>query len=366
MPDRPAPDGRAADAPVEPRADASTSVDGRSPRRRRRAIAVGVAFVLVAGVVAFVARRHAEAPGSAIGAVAGVLVDRQPRPRTLDAYRGLGAWMDAYDYAAAYQAGGRAAPLGANAVDDMARHGVRTLFVQAAREDSRADGALVDPALLGDLLVRAHRAGLRVVAWYLPRFGDVDADLAHIKAMSGFRALGHRFDGIAVDIELTDDVPDTATRNSRLISLSEQVRTEMGNDTVGAIVLPPVQTEVVNPQLWPAFPWRDLAPLYDTWLPMSYWTFRKASSGYHDGYTYNEESTRRLRRDLGDPEAPVHAIGGIADEVTPAELDDFARSLVDTNAIGGSVYDWATLTPADRAELQAKFASGALAALANR
>jgi hypothetical protein len=30
------------------------------------------------------------------------------------------------------------------------------------------------------------------------------------------------------------------------------------------------------------------------------------------------------------------------------------------------VYDWATLTPADRAELQAKFASGALAARANR
>jgi hypothetical protein len=355
MPDRAAPDDRAA----------AVAGGARPAHRLRMVAAIAVVLALIAtAAITVVVRRHSTAPGAAVGGVAGLLVDRQPRPRTLDAYRGLGAWMDAYDYGTAYQARGRAAPLDAGAVDDMARHGVRTLFVQAARADARAAGPLVDPAALGDLLVRAHRAGLRVVAWYLPRFGNVDADLAHIRAMAAFRALGHRFDGIAVDIELTDDVPDTGTRNQRLISLSDQVRVAMGRDTVGAIVLPPVQTEVINPQLWPAFPWRDLAPLYDAWLPMSYWTFRKASSGYHDGYAYNEESTRRLRRDLGDPDAAVHAIGGIADEVTPAALGDFARSLVDTKAIGGSVYDWATLKPADREVLQSQFATGVLAARA--
>jgi hypothetical protein len=215
----------------------------------------------------------------------------------------------------------------------------------------------VDRALLAEFLIRAHRAGLRVVGWYLPKFGDLEADFANIAAMAGFSVLGHRLDGIAVDIEYTDDVPDPVDRNLRLVQLATRVRAQMGGDTLGAIVLPPVQTEVVNPTLWPAFPWRPLAPLFDAWLPMSYWTFRTVASGYHDGYTYNEESTRRLRADLGDPNAPVHGIGGIGDLVTIPELDAFVRSLADTSSIGGSIYDWATLTPAGRDELAAQLGS---------
>ena len=136
-----------------------------------------------------------------------------------------------------------------------------------------------------------------------------------------------------------------------------------GQDTLGAIVLPPVLTEVVNEQYWPEFPWLEIRDSYDVWLPMSYWTFRLSSSGYHDGYTYNEESTRRLRTNLNDPQAVVHAIGGIGDEVTADDVGRFAQSLADTGAVGGSMYDWNTMTPDTRALMAEHFASGAAAHL---
>jgi hypothetical protein len=245
----------------------------------------------------------------------------------------------------------------------MAANGVKTIYLQAVREDSRSPAGIVDQALVAEFLIRAHRAGLRVVGWYLPSFTDIDADLRHLHQISDFDVLGHRFDGVAVDIEDTKDVPDTADRSQRLVDLSARLRASSGQDTLGAIVLPPVLTEVVNEQYWPDFPWPEIHQYYDVWLPMSYWTFRSVSSGYHDGYTYNDESTRRLRSNLGDSRAVVHAIGGIGDTVTAEELDQFARSLIDDQAVGGSIYDWNSMTPATRAAMAAEFSTGAAAHL---
>jgi hypothetical protein len=128
-------------------------------------------------------------------------------------------------------------------------------------------------------------------------------------------------------------------------------------------VLPPVLTEVVNTRYWPDFPWSEIHSSYDVWLPMSYWTFRSVSSGYHDGYTYNDESTRRLRNNLGDQNAVVHAIGGIGDLVTVEELDRFAQSLVDDRVVGGSIYDWSTMSAESRAAMARLFATGIAAQL---
>ncbi len=304
-------------------------------------------------------------PGARVGALGARGRAESPAPRGIDAYRGQGAWIDAFDYAPAYQSSGRSPTLAPSVVDDMAAHGVHTLFIQAARDDARSPQGIVDPALVAQFLVRAHRHGMRVVAWYLSKFGDVAADLRRLAQLADFDVLGHRFDGLAVDIEFAEDVPDPVARGARLVELSQALRREVGTDALGAIVFPPVQTEVVNPTLWPDFPWRELGSLYDAWLPMSYWTFRGADSGYRDGYTYNEESTRRLRANLGDPDAPVHAIGGIADLVEGDDLARFAQSLVDTDAIGGSLYDWNTSSAATRAAMTELF-TGPLATVAPR
>jgi hypothetical protein len=300
--------------------------------------------VLAAVIVVSVALGAAtgEGRGAALGRVPVELVEPEPSPRALDAYDGLGTWVDVYDFSPTYAPDGLP-PIGASAVDEMAAAGVRTLFIQAARNDELAPDGVVDPAVLAQFLLRAHRNDMRVVAWYLPKFADIELDLERLEAMADFEVLGHRFDGVAVDIEYTRDVSDHAARNQRLVELSQRLRERSGEDALGAIILPPVQLEVVNPRLWPGFPYRELADFYDIWLPMSYWTFRRADSGYQDGYHYNYESVTRLRANLGDPEALVHPIGGIGDSMTPEQLDGFLRSLGDIAAVGGSIYDWHTL-----------------------
>ena len=321
-----------------------------------------VVVAIGAGAILWANRDTAPSPGAGIGTIVARLVQHNSLPRDLQPYAGLGTWVDGFDFGPAYTANATP-PIAPSVVDDMAANGVKTIYLQAVRDDSRSPAGVVDRTLVAEFLIRAHRRGLRVVGWYLPKFTDVDLDFAHLQQIANFSVLGHRFDGVAVDIEAVADVADVTDRNQRLIDLSSRLRASSGHDALGAIVLPPVLTEVVNKRYWPDFPWPELHPLYDVWLPMSYWTFRSTSSGYHDGYTYNDESTRRLRRNLGDDAAVVHAIGGIGDLLTTDEVAGFAQSLADDRAVGGSIYDWNTLTPESRARLAELFATGAASQL---
>jgi hypothetical protein len=259
--------------------------------------------------------------------------------RERSAYAGLGAWVDVYDYVPVYRKPGETQLVIPDAVEALAARGVRTLFLQAARLDPRSPQGIVDPARVGEFLAQARRRGIKVVGWYLPKFGNVDVDLANLLQIRDFEADGNRFDGIAVDIEWRQDVPRSAERNRRLVELSRRLREAVGGQALGAIVPPPVLTEVVNPRYWPDFAWSELAGLYDVWLPMTYWTFRSPSSGYHDGYRYTAESIRRLRANLGDPSAAVHPIGGIADAATDDDYRGFVRAAEEKGSLGLSVYD---------------------------
>jgi hypothetical protein len=256
-------------------------------------------------------------------------------------FRGLGTWVDAYDYAAPYQSFGAPPPVTPASVNDMAKLGVRTIYLQAAKADTRSPGPLIDDQLVGDFLVRAHDAGIKVVAWYLPLLGDLTADLAHVRAMHDFEAQGQRFDGLALDIEWTQGVPDTAQRNARLVTFTRRVRRVIGGDTpLGAIVYPAVQLELINPVLWPDFPYRKLAPSVDVWMPMAYFTFRNAD--YRDAFLYTDDSVKRLRTRLHDSHAAVHPVGGIADGTSALDYERFLQAVGADRAIGWSVYDYNT------------------------
>lgn len=275
-------------------------------------------------------------------------------PRDLEAYAGLGTWVDVFDFVPRYA--GDPPPLSAAAVDEMADRGVRTVFLQATRWDDQSPDGIVDRPALRSFLIRAHERGLRVVGWYLPHFGDLDRDLERVRQIIDFEASGHRFDGVGIDIEWTDGVPDDGERSERLVQLSERIDAIAGDMPVAAIVLPAVQIEVVNPRYWPDFPYQRIAPHYDIWMPMAYWTFRDAP--YDDGDDFVVESVERLRNNLGDEGALVAPIGGIGDLVTGEHVDQFAQALADVGAVGGSYYDWATLSPERRAEVQASFVDG--------
>ena len=327
---------------------------------RRRHLAVGgvVAALLVAGaqLVAVVALLggpdEATGPGDDVDGVAtGLAMGDDDAVRSVVAYGGQGAWVDGYDYDPALGQPGRPPAIGPDDVGAMAEHGVRTLYLQGAMDRGQPDVGVTAPDEVGELLRRAHDEGIRVVAWYLPRLGDLDRDVAFVEALDGFTHDGHRFDGLAIDIEWREAVPDHEERSARVVELSERVRAVVGEDALGAIVPSPVHLEVVNTTFWPGFPWEELAPLYDAWMTMGYWTERPPESGLRHGYGYTAENVARLRRLLGDEDAVVHPIGGIGSAVTPEDLDGYLEALSATDAVGGSVYDWATLAEPARAQL---------------
>jgi hypothetical protein len=49
-----------------------------------------------------------------------------------------------------------------------------------------------------------------------------------------------------------------------------------------------------------------------------------------------------LRKRIGDPKVPVHLIGGLAEDSTPDDYLDMTRAARATDALGWSVYDYAT------------------------
>ncbi len=259
-------------------------------------------------------------------------------------FTGLGTWVDAYDFSREY-AEPATPTVTPEHVDVMWQAGVKTIYLQAAKfgDKTPAGRDILSPDLVGAILGRAHYRGMRVVAWYLPSFGDVSADVRRFVAMRDFRDKGgQRFDAIGVDIEWRGDVPNHDTRNARLVDLTKRVRAAIPNIPLSAIVLPPVVTDVINQQYWPRFPWTTLRPYYDVWQPMSYYTNRKAGTQWRSAYTYTYENIRLTRKHLNQPYAPVSVAGGIGDKSTETDYREFIRGSKAQHAIGASIYDWRT------------------------
>ena len=259
-----------------------------------------------------------------------------PAPVPVDSltpYRGLGTWASLYKWSPTVAKSSNP-DVGPAAVDRMASLGVQTLFIQTAFADSQV--AVVDQDLLVALINRAHARGMRAVVWYLPTLVDTNRDMWHLMAAAALPA-----DGLAVDVEARN-VQDVNDRNQRLVGLSSALRQSLPGRVIGAIVLPPVLLDVVNPNYWPNFPWKQLAPYYDVWLPMSYWTGRLTTSPYKDGYRYTFDDIQLLRdaNHLDQPSAPVHTIGGTSDQVVATDVDGMVRAAAEQGAMGGSLYDY--------------------------
>jgi hypothetical protein len=291
--------------------------------------------------------RRSDAPTTTTSTTAPAPVSTTvPAPVVDDcAYRNLGAWIDVYDYVPAFAENGQVAPVTPDAVDELAAHGVHTLYLQVAKDDPRSPGLITDEARAAEFLRRAHAAGIKVVAWYLPTHRDHELDRRRVLALVEFSAGNERFDGVALDIEGTEAVADVTERNRRLLDLSRTLDDAAGTVPLGAIVYPPVAFDVLNPSLWPDFPWAELAPHFDVWLPMAYWTFRSPDSPYRDAHRYVTENVQRLRQHIGDPDAPVHVIGGLAEPMTTTDIEAFRRAASEQHAIGHSVYDFDTTSP---------------------
>jgi hypothetical protein len=250
-------------------------------------------------------------------------------------YAGLGTWVDIFATTT------WAAP--ERAVRAMARDGVRTLYLQTGNYSQSVD--LVRPGALGRFLDAAHAAGLRVVAWYLPSFASPAQDARRALAAIRFRsARGERFDGFALDVE-AGLVKPVALRNRRLLRLSARLRASAGPGYALGAIIPSAVGMRRHPRYWPGFPYRPLARFYGALLPMAYFTDAHVH-GTARSRAYLTADIAVVRSRTGDPQMPIHLIGGIASAMGAGDRAGFMRAVADCSPVGYSLYEFPLTSPA--------------------
>lgn len=249
--------------------------------------------------------------------------EQQPVLAVPSPYKGLGTWVDMYD------TGPWKYPEWA--VDRMAQRGVRTLYLQTS--NWQKNFALYKPAKMERLVDRAHRKGIKVVAWYLPAFTNLKKDFRRSRAAINFTtAAGNKFDSFALDIEATE-VRDVTTRSRRTVRLSQRIRDYVGVAyELGAIIPDPA-----GQVYWPNYPYAETAAVYDVVLPMGYYTYRV--NGYRATYRYAKRNVTIIRKEAGN-KVRVHAIGGIAGRATKREVQAFVDGSRAAGVSGLSLYDF--------------------------
>jgi hypothetical protein len=262
----------------------------------------------------------------------GPRADREAR-KAAAVYGGLGTWIDIYDD----EAWGHPAAT----VQSMVAHGVRTVYVQTSNYSRRQP--FVHRNALVAFLDAARRNDLRVVAWYLPGFRDLELDLRRTLHAIRFRtANGSRFDSFALDIE-SPEIARPGARTRRLLALSAQIRRAVGTDyPLGAIVASPHRLKIADPRFWPGFPWRRLASTYDVFLPMTYYTYRV--KGPRLAAWYTAQNVEIIRQETSGMQVPIHVIGGISFDATGGETRGFVRTVRQRKVLGASYYTFPGIT----------------------
>ena len=247
-------------------------------------------------------------------------------------FDGLGTWVDIYD-GSVYATPERSA-------QRIAAHHVRTVWVETANYGASAD--VVDPERLGLVVDALHVRGVRVVAWYLPGHVNQALDQRRSLAMLTFRTpSGGSFDGVALDIESTK-LRNVALRSRRAVALAGWLRQQAGDTPLAIVPFNPRGLER-RPTTWPGFPWAQLAQSADAFAPMVY--TGGALTGFDATYGYVTRALRLLRTETGEPDVPIHVVGGVANRMGPDELAGFVAAVADDGGtVGVSLYDWLTTT----------------------
>jgi hypothetical protein len=263
--------------------------------------------------------------------------------RDVTAYSGLGTWLSIYASKSAWRQPGRQ-------VAAMARDGAKTLFLETGNYKQSVD--LIRRRAVGRFIDDAHAAGLKIIAWYLPSFATPKLDERRALAAIRFQSpSGERFDGFALDIEATV-VRSMPLRNRRLIQLSARLRSAVAPGyTLGAITPSPIG---MSPSYWPTIPYRSLARYYDVFLPMAYST-DLGVRGSKATLAYLSATVKAIRKRSGNPNLPIHLIGGLTDEMGSSETTGFMRAVAACAPVGYSLYAFPTTSRATWTALTSPF-----------
>jgi hypothetical protein len=249
-------------------------------------------------------------------------------PAKHSVFSGLGAWIDLYD----------TLPIGPTIVT-LKGNGVQTLYLQTGRSDTRY---AVQPAAI-PWLVAAHRAGIKVVGWYLPYYVGIRYDVARMISIARFQYGHDRFDGVGIDIEYKGAQRNNNKWNRYVVAQLKGVRAALGSGyPLGSIPPPPLQMRLA-PKFWHGFPWKSLGRYSSEIMLMSYWSPRTGCPRIRMECAYEYTKYNVLvTRQLAGSGVPIHIIGGIGDAISTNELLRFIQGAADAKADGASIYDIAT------------------------
>lgn len=311
--------------------------------------------VLALGSIFLLAPAHSKGPLKTPSAGAATKPSLAPSPKAAAApaasaataasarlapYRGLGAWVSLYDYDLTTQP---IDPAASTAL--MASRGVQTLYLQTSRWN--LPNALDAPVQAGRFIEEAHAHGIKVVAWYLPGFVDVGADVARTMAGLTFTTpKGQHFDAIAPDIEDRFGVNnDIVAFDNGVANYAKGLRAAAGAGPALGAIVPDALNNERAPGTWQGFPWPEIGKDFDVVMPMGYWSVTKPTRqcGIEidaGGYT---KRLGQLTTQLMGVTRPMVVVGGIGDCTTPTEVQAYVEASDATGMLGVSIYSFETV-----------------------
>lgn len=239
-------------------------------------------------------------------------------------FAGTGLWVDIYDETIKDPQ---------FVVDEAVAHGIQTIYVETSNYHSPAD--VMYPDQIREMISLAHANSIKVVPWYLPGYRNIALDRRRFAAAVNVGG-ADPIDGLGVDIE-ADIVRNRQLRANRAAAMVQWLRATYPDLPMAGIVPRDALA------WWRIFPYATIRANTDAMLPMCY-TSRYLTPAETTAMAAACVTT--IREQTGDPAAPVHVIAGVTDFLKPRLLVAAARGAKSAGAMGFSLYNLETTTPA--------------------
>ena len=239
-------------------------------------------------------------------------------------FAGTGLWVDIYDETIKDPQ---------FVVDEAVAHGIHTIYVETSNYHSPAD--VMYPEQIREMISLAHANSIKVVPWYLPGYRNIALDRRRFAAAVNVGG-ADPIDGLGVDIE-ADIVRNRQLRANRAAAMVQWLRATYPDLPMAGIVPRDALA------WWRIFPYATIRANTDAMLPMCY-TSRYLTPAQTTAMAAACVTT--IREQTGDPAAPVHVIAGVTDFLKPRLLIAAARGAKSAGAMGFSLYNLETTTPA--------------------
>lgn len=239
-------------------------------------------------------------------------------------FAGTGLWVDIYDETIKDPQ---------FVVDEAVAHGIQTIYVETSNYHSPAD--VMYPEQIREMISLAHANSIKVAPWYLPGYRNIALDRRRFAAAVNVGG-ADPIDGLGVDIE-ADIVRNRQLRANRAAAMVQWLRATYPDLPMAGIVPRDALA------WWRIFPYATIRANTDAMLPMCY-TSRYLTPAQTTAMAAACVTT--IQEQTGDPAAPVHVIAGVTDFLKPRLLVAAARGAKSAGAMGFSLYNLETTTPA--------------------